>query len=74
MTPVRTLTLFIGLGILGVWAVVSFDSVVGDSVGGAVAIGALVAITRSVIRLARDAPSEPSGSSREATSRFRRGS
>jgi hypothetical protein len=74
MTPARTLTLSIGVAVLGVWAVVAFHSVAGDSVGGALAVGALVAITRSVIRLAGEAPSEPSGSSHEATSRFRRGS
>jgi hypothetical protein len=52
--------------------------VAADVVGGAVAIGALVGITRSVIRLAGDAGtprdasvSSPSGSSREATSRLR---
>jgi hypothetical protein len=72
------LVLSIGLGAAGAAAVVFLHSVAGDVLGGAVAIAALVAITRSVIRLAgeagtpRDAPLSPSsGSSREATSRFR---
>ena len=72
------IVLSISLVAAGACAVVLLHSVVADVVGGAVAIGALIAITRSVIRLAgdagtpRDAPvSSPSGSSREATSRLR---
>lgn len=68
----------ISLAAAGACAVVLLHSVVADVVGGAVAIGALIGITRSIIRLAgdagtpRDAPvSSPSGSSREATSRLR---
>jgi hypothetical protein len=49
--------------------VVLLHGVVADIVGGAVAIGALVDIIRSVIRLAGDAGT--SGSSRGATSRLR---
>jgi hypothetical protein len=67
-----------GLGAAGAGAVVLLHSVAGDVVGGVVAISALVAITRSVIRLAGEAGtprdtsiSSASGSSREATSRFR---
>jgi hypothetical protein len=70
--------LAICLGAAGACAVLLLGSVAADVVGGAVAIGALVAITRSVIRLAGDAGtprdasvSSSSGSSREATSRFR---
>ncbi len=72
------IVLSISLVAAGACAVVLLHSVVADIVGGAVAIGALAGITRSVIRLAgdagtpRDAPvSSPSGSSREATSRPR---
>jgi hypothetical protein len=71
------LLLSIALGFLGMVAVVLLQSVAGDVVGAVLVIVALVAIIRSVIRLAGDAgtPSEPvrspSGSSREATSRFR---
>ena len=71
-----SLLLSIVLGFIGVGAVVVLQSVAGDVVGGVLVIGALVTIIRSVIRLAGDAGtpgetvSSPSGSSREATSRF----
>jgi hypothetical protein len=72
------LVLWIGLGVAGACAVVALHSVAADAVAGAVAIGALVAIIRSVIRLAGEAgtPRDTSvssspGASREATSRFR---
>jgi hypothetical protein len=71
------LLLSIALGFLGMAAVVLLQSVVGDVVGAVLVMVALVAIIRSVIRLAgeADAPGEPvrppSGSSREATSRYR---
>jgi hypothetical protein len=69
------LLLSIALGFLGVAAVVLLQSVLGDVLGAVLVMVALVAIIRSVIRLAGEAgaPSEPvrssSGSSPEATSR-----
>jgi len=72
------LVLAIGLGFLGVAAAVLIQTMAGDVVGAVLVVVALVAIIRSVIRLAGDAgaPGEPvgparSGSSREATSRYR---
>jgi hypothetical protein len=72
------LLLAIALGFLGVAAAVLLQSMAGDVAGAVLVVVALVAIIRSVIRLAGDAgaPGEPvrqagSGSSREATSRFR---
>lgn len=72
------IVLWIGLGVAGACAVVLLDSVVADLLGGAVAIGALVAITRSVIELAGDAgsPHDPrispgGGSPPGAPSRYR---
>jgi len=69
------LLLSIALGFLGVAAVVLLQSVLGDVVGVVLVMVALVAIIRSVIRLAGEAgapPGEPvrsrSGSSHEATS------
>lgn len=56
------LVLWIGLGIAGACALVLMDSVVADILGGAVAIGALVVITRSVIELAGDPGSPAEGS------------
>jgi len=65
------LLLSIALGFLGVAAVVLLQSLVGDVVGVLLVMVALVAIIRSVIRLAGEA-GEPvrsrPGSSREATS------
>jgi hypothetical protein len=46
------LVLWIGLGVAATCAVVLLDSAVADILGGVVAIGSLVAITRSVIELA----------------------
>jgi hypothetical protein len=69
------LLLSIALGFLGVAGVVLLQSVLGDVLGAVLVMVALVAIIRSVIRLAGEAgaPSEPvrspSGSSPEATSR-----
>ena len=63
------IVLWISLAVAGACAVVLLHSVAADVLGGAVAIAALVGITRSVIRLAGDAGT--SGSSPEATSRLR---
>ena len=49
--------LWSGLGVAGACAVVLLGSAVADVLGGAAAICALVAITRSVIELAGDAGS-----------------
>jgi hypothetical protein len=71
------LFLSIGLGFLGVAAVVLLQSVFGDVVGAVFVLVALVAIIRSVIRLAGEAAtpgdsvSSPSGSAPEATSHSR---
>jgi len=71
-----TLLVSIGLGLLGVAAVVLIQGVAGDVLGGLLVTGALVSIIRSVIPLAGEAGtqgeiSSGSGSSREATSRPR---
>jgi hypothetical protein len=56
------LALWIVLGLIGAGTVMAVHAVAADVAGGAVAIGALVAIIRSVIRLAGDAgaPADPS--------------
>ena len=51
------LLLATALGLLGLAAVVLLQGVAGDVVGGVLVIGALVAIIRSVIRLAGEAGS-----------------
>ncbi len=72
------LVVSIALGAVGACAVVFLDSIVGDVIGGAMAICALAVIARSVIRLAgeagapRERPvSTAPGSSPEVTSRIR---
>ena len=71
------LLISIGLGFLGMAAVVLIQSVAGDVLGAVLVLVALVAIIRSVIRLAgeagtpNDSVSSPPGSSPEATSRLR---
>jgi hypothetical protein len=52
MTPVKTLPLGIAVGVAGAAAVVIFQTVMADLVGGALAIVALIAVTWSAIRLA----------------------
>ena len=56
------LALWIVLGVIGAGTVIAVHAVAADLAGGAVAIGALVAIIRSVIRRAGDAgvPADPS--------------
>jgi hypothetical protein len=50
-----TLLVAIGLGLLGIAAVVLIGSDAGDAVGAVLVIGALATITRSVIRRAGEA-------------------
>jgi hypothetical protein len=52
MSPVKTLLLSIAAGVAGAVAIVIFQSVAADVVGGALAIGALIAVTWSAIQLA----------------------
>lgn len=54
MSPLKTLPLGVAVGVAGAAAVVVFQSVVADAVGGALAIVALIAVTWSAIRLAGD--------------------
>jgi hypothetical protein len=76
MSPVKTLLLSIPVGIAGAVAVVIFQSVVADALGGALAIGALVAVISSTFRLAGDAgaPDDESSRGKTAVSRPRPGS
>jgi hypothetical protein len=74
MTPTRTLLLSIPVGVAGAVAVVIFQSVVADALGGAIAIGALVAVISSTMRLAGDAGApddEPSNRGEKDFSRLR---
>ena len=64
MSPVKRLLLSIPVGIAGAVAVVIFQSVVADVLGGVVAIGALIAVISSTFRLAGDAGAPDDESSR----------
>lgn len=73
MSPTKTL-LSIHVGVVGALAVVVFQSVVADALGGAIAIGALVAVISSTMRLAGDAGTpddERSNRGKKAVSRLR---
>jgi hypothetical protein len=74
MSPVKTLLLSIPVAVAGAVAVVIFQSVVADVLGGAVAIGALIAVISSTFRLAGDvgtADDEQSNRGKNAVSRLR---
>jgi hypothetical protein len=55
MSPARTLPLAIPVGVAGAVAVVIFQNTLADALGGALASVALIAVTWSAIRLAREA-------------------
>jgi hypothetical protein len=55
MSPVKTLLVSIFVGVAGAVAVVVFQRVVADALGGAVAIAALIGVIWSTMRLAGDA-------------------
>jgi hypothetical protein len=52
MSPYKTLLLSIPAGVAGAVAIVIFQSIAADVVGGALAIAALIVVTWSAIRLA----------------------
>jgi hypothetical protein len=54
MSPIKTLLLSIAAGVAGAVAIVIFQTVAADVVGGAVAIAALVVVIWSTIQLAGD--------------------
>ncbi len=51
-SPITILLLAIAVGVVGAVAVVVFDSVVADAIGGAVGLLALAVVIRSTIQLA----------------------
>jgi hypothetical protein len=52
MSPYKTLLLSIPVGVAGAVAIVIFQSIAADIVGGALAIAALIGVTWSAIRMA----------------------
>jgi hypothetical protein len=74
MSPTKTLLLSIHVGVAGALAVVVFQSVVADALGGEIAIAALVAVISSTMRLAGDAGTpdgEQANRGKNAVSRLR---
>jgi hypothetical protein len=63
MSHYKTLILSIPVGVAGAVAIVIFQSIAADVIGGALAIAALVVVTWSAIRLAGEIDDEPSGAS-----------
>jgi hypothetical protein len=51
-SPITILFLAIAVGVVGAVAVVIFDSVVADAIGGALGLSALAVVIRSTIQLA----------------------
>ncbi len=62
LSPFTTLFLAIAVGVAGAVAVVTFDSVVADAVGGALGLAALAVVTRSAIQLAGEAADDETAS------------
>jgi hypothetical protein len=54
MSPATKMLLSIAVGVAGAVLIVIFHSVAADVVGGALAIGALIVVTWSALRLAGD--------------------
>ena len=61
-SPVTILLLAIAVGVAGAVAVVIFDSVAADAVGGALGLAALAVVIRSAIQLAGEAPGDDTAS------------
>ena len=55
-SPITILLVAIAVGVAGAVAVVIFDSVVADAVGGALGLAALAVVIRSAIQLAGESP------------------
>lgn len=58
VSPITILLLAIAVGVVGAVAVVIFDSVVADALGGAVGLVALAVVIRSTIQLAGEGPDD----------------
>jgi hypothetical protein len=60
--PVTILLLAVAVGVAGAVAVVIFDSVIADAVGGALGLAALAVVIRSAIQLAGEGPGDDTAS------------
>lgn len=62
VSPITILLLAIAVGVVGAVAVVIFDSVVADVLGGAIGLVALAVVIRSTIQLAGEGPDDGTAS------------
>jgi hypothetical protein len=62
ISPITILLVAIAVGVAGAVAVVIFDSVVADALGGAVGLVALAVVIRSTIQLAGEGPDDGTAS------------
>jgi uncharacterized membrane protein len=62
ISPITILLVAIAVGVAGAMAVVIFDSVVADALGGAVGLVALAVVIRSTIQLAGEGPDDGTAS------------
>jgi hypothetical protein len=62
ISPITILLLAIAVGVVGAVAVVAFDSVVADAIGGALGLLALAVVIRSTIQLAGEGPDDGTAS------------
>ena len=62
ISAITILFLAIAVGVAGAVAVVIFDSVVADALGGAVGLVALAVVIRSTIQLAGEGPGDDTAS------------
>ena len=62
ISAVTILLLAIAVGVAGAVAVVVFDSVVADALGGAVGLVALAVVIRSTVQLAGEGPEDDTAS------------
>jgi hypothetical protein len=61
LSPLTKLLLSSVLGVAAAAAVVAVHSAAADAIGGAVALGSLIAVTRSAIRMAGDSGAPEDG-------------
>jgi len=62
ISAITILLVAIAVGVAGAVAVVTFDSVVADALGGAVGLVALAVVIRSTIQLAGEGPDDGTAS------------
>ena len=62
LSPISAIVVAIAVGVAGAVAVVIFDSVIADVIGGALGLAGLAVVIRSTIRLAGEVPGDDTAS------------